>query len=110
MARWLLMTRDRVPSNAFQLTQEFLALMVGVRRVGVYVAARSLKERKLIGYRRSAITILDHRDSWRLPAGATKPSTTSASRHKLRKNFPVSPAQVIHAIVRTDNSTVCAFD
>ena len=61
MARWLLMTCDRVNSNEFRITQEFLALMLGVRRVGINVAARSLQERKLIGYRRGTITILDHR-------------------------------------------------
>ena len=61
MARWLLMTRDRVNSNEFRITQEFLALMLGVRRVGVSVAARSLRERKLIGHRRGTVTILDNR-------------------------------------------------
>jgi CRP-like cAMP-binding protein len=61
MARWLLMTCDRVNSNEFRITQEFLALMLGVRRVGINVAARSLQERKLIGYRRGTITILDHK-------------------------------------------------
>lgn len=61
MARWLLMTRDRVNSNEFRITQEFLALMLGVRRVGINVAARSLQERKLIGYRRGTVTILDHK-------------------------------------------------
>ena len=38
MARWMLMTHDRVNSNEFRITQEFLALMPGVRRVGVSVA------------------------------------------------------------------------
>ena len=59
MARWLLMTRDRVNSNEFRITQEFLALMLGVRRSRVSVAAGSLQERKLIGYRRGTVTILD---------------------------------------------------
>src|SRR6202795_1205711 len=39
MARWILMTSDRVKSNEFRITQEFFALMLGVRRVGVSVAA-----------------------------------------------------------------------
>ena len=60
MARWMLMTRDRVNSNEFRITQEFLALMLGVRRVGVSAAMCRLGERKLIVYRRGTITILDH--------------------------------------------------
>src|ERR1700726_3213663 len=59
MARWMLMTRDRVNSNEFRITQEFLAFMLGGRRVGVSAAMCVLRERKLIGYRRSTITILD---------------------------------------------------
>jgi len=59
MARWLLMTRDRVNSNEFRITQEFLALMLGVRRSRVSVAAGKLQERKLIGYRRGTVTIFD---------------------------------------------------
>src|ERR1700675_792335 len=60
MARWMLMTRDRVNSNEFRISQEFLALMLGVRRVGVSIAMCRLRERKLIVYRRGTITILDH--------------------------------------------------
>lgn len=59
LARWLLMTHDRVKTDQFTVTQEFLSRMLGVRRAGVSVAANSLRHAGMIDYRRGDILVLD---------------------------------------------------
>jgi CRP-like cAMP-binding protein len=61
LARWLLMTQDRVGSNQLQLTQEFMAQMLGTRRPSVTVAAGMLQKAGLITYTRGNVTILDRK-------------------------------------------------
>lgn len=61
LARWLLMTSDRVLSEEFLLTQAFLADMLGVRRGAVNAAAGPLQERNLIRYTRGRIRILERK-------------------------------------------------
>ena len=61
LARWLLMTSDRVLSEKFFLTQAFLADMLGVRRAAINEAASHFQQRKLISYSRGNIRILDRK-------------------------------------------------
>lgn len=59
--RWLLMTQDRVESDSFPLTQEFLSYMLGVRRASVSEVAATLQKSGLIDYHRGQITIRDRK-------------------------------------------------
>lgn len=59
LARWLLMSQDRSRTECFHVTQEFLALMLGVRRVGVTEAASRFQSSGLIEYHRGELTVLN---------------------------------------------------
>ena len=61
LARWLLMSDDRCVSEDLPLTQEFLALMLGVRRAGVTTSALALHGEGYIRYRRGHITVTDRK-------------------------------------------------
>jgi len=61
LARWILMSHDRVQGNTMTLTHEFLALMLAVRRPGVTQSINALKQQKLISATRGHITVLNRK-------------------------------------------------
>lgn len=61
LARWLLLFQDRVGSPVVVLTQEYLAMVLGVQRTTVTITAQSLRSSGAISYRRGRIEILDRR-------------------------------------------------
>jgi CRP-like cAMP-binding protein len=79
LARWLLMTHDRAPSDRLELTHGLLATMLGVRRSGISVAAAALQARKAIRYGRGEIVILDRS---RLEAASCECYAASTASYK----------------------------
>jgi CRP-like cAMP-binding protein len=59
LARWLLMCQDRAHSADLELTHEFIATMLGIRRAGVTEAAGALRQAGLIGYERGRVSVID---------------------------------------------------
>jgi Mn-dependent DtxR family transcriptional regulator len=62
LSRWLLMAHDRVQKDAFPLTQEFAAMMLGTSRPTVTVVAGTLQKAGLIKYHRGHVTVVDRED------------------------------------------------
>jgi len=59
LARWILMTDDRLAREDLPLTHDFLSMMLGVRRPGVTIAVQTLEANRLIRAKRGGITVLD---------------------------------------------------
>lgn len=86
LARWLLMSQDRAQSDRFHVTHERMALMLGVRRVGVTLAASEFQHSGLIRYHRGELTVLD-----RTALEARACSCYAADRTLHRALFPAPP-------------------
>jgi CRP-like cAMP-binding protein len=74
LARWLLMSQDRAQADTFHVTQEFLALMLGVQRVSVSEAASRFQKNGLIRYSGGALTVQDRASLEAEAAAATLPT------------------------------------
>lgn len=86
LASWLLAMRERLNSNDFMRTHQFLALMLGVRRVGVTVAASSFEEQGLISYSRGNIRITDSKGLEELSCGCYGNGHTAKGNGKGKTN------------------------
>jgi CRP-like cAMP-binding protein len=80
LARWLLMTADRAHASPLRITHEFLAYMLGVRRVGITEAATALQRRELISYARGMVTIRNRKGLERAACGCYRSDLTTYAR------------------------------
>lgn len=79
-ARWLLQVDERVDEKPFQVTQEFLAEMIGVQRPGLSIVMRQFKDAGLVHYARGRISIADHDGLAERSCGCIKIIATEAAR------------------------------
>lgn len=79
-ARWLLMTHDRVDGASFELTHEFLSIMLGVRRAGVTVAMGTLQAEGILRYVRGRVVVLDRAALERASCGCYAITRTALRR------------------------------
>ena len=105
LARWLLMTRDRLKTGEFQLTHEFLSHMLGVRREGVSEAASIFQRQNLIEYSRGRIKILNHRGLEAASCscyakGATAIAPWRPANGSVRRQLPLPGAAILTARVK----------
>lgn len=80
LARWLLMMQDRAQEDSFPVTHVFLGFMLGVRRVGVTIAAGVLNNKGLIEYRRGQVTVLDRKGLERIACCCYRDDMTAYAR------------------------------
>ncbi|HEX8068731.1 MAG TPA: Crp/Fnr family transcriptional regulator [Pyrinomonadaceae bacterium] len=81
LCRWLLITRDRVRADAFPLTQEYIAHMLGVPRTNVTMTASALQRERLIRYTRGRINIIDHQGLERAACECYRLLKTEVDKH-----------------------------
>jgi CRP-like cAMP-binding protein len=98
LARWLLMSHDRAHRDHFHVTHEFMATMLGVRRVGVTVAAGALQARGFIRYHRGEVTVLDRPALETLSCSCYVADRLAYQTHMTAKPMrsPAAPAGRIH--------------